>query len=58
MLVIIAIVIVIVIVIAVFLVRKRRSKVHLARLQKSKDMEDFLDDFSSPTNTDIHKGDK
>src|SRR6476646_4064270 len=53
----ITIVIVIVIVIAVFLVRKRRSKVHLARLQKSKDMEDFLDDFSSPTNTDIHTGD-
>jgi len=55
---IIPIIIVIVIVIVVFLVRKRRSKVKIARLQKSKDMEDFLDDFSSPTNTDIDKGDK
>jgi hypothetical protein len=52
------IIVIIIIVIGVFLVRKRRSKLKIAKLQKSKDVEDFLDDFSSSTNTNLDRGNK
>jgi hypothetical protein len=50
--------IIVIIVIVVYFLRKRKSKLNLAKLQKSKDVEDFLDDFSSSTNAGMDKRDK